>query len=122
MSRFAKKFRILGSLCILLNLTAVFLPFVRCVQENYADITWSQWDYLESMFTNGKLALNTGSEVWALAFLLLPLLLSVAAGIWGMVGSYTQKGSSILIFAVLLLYTGMAVTVSYTHLTLPTIA
>ena len=110
MSRFAKKFRILGSLCILLNLTAVFLPFVRCVQENYADLTWSQWDYLESMFTNGKLALNTGSEVWALALLLLPLLLSVAAGIWGMVGSYTQKGSSILIFAVLLLYTGMAVT------------
>ncbi len=117
MSRFAKKFRILGSLCILLNLAAVFLPFARRVQENYADFTWSQWDYIQGMLSNflpfvekGELTLNAGSAVWVLTLLLLPLLLSVAAGVWGMAGSYTQKGSSILIFAVLLFYAGMAVT------------
>ena len=44
MNRFAKKFRVLGSLCVLLNLIAFFQPVTMRIQENYADLTWSQLD------------------------------------------------------------------------------
>ena len=49
MNRFAKKFRVLGGLCVLLNLAALFAPVTRRVQENYADIIWKQLDYVQSV-------------------------------------------------------------------------
>lgn len=115
MNRFAKKFRVLGSLCILVNLFALFLPVTRRVQENYADLTWSQADYIKgalgrylTFFGVETTDVTSVSVGWVLLFMVLPLLLALIAGIWGLAGSSVQKVSSVLAFAVLLLYAGMA--------------
>lgn len=111
MERFAKKFRVMGSIAILLELAAAFLPFIKRVQENYPDVTWNQLNYIQGAFTaltkgtEQKLpeVLTSGQAVWVLIFMLLPLLVAVTAGVWGMVGDHTQKVSLILIFAVFVL-------------------
>lgn len=120
MSRFAKRFRIMSSLCVLLNFIALFLPITRRVQENYADITWTQWDYIQGAFAdylpffqNETADAAPVSVGWILFFMVLPLALSLAAGIWGFVGSYVQKASSVLVFLTLAIYIGMAANVSY---------
>ena len=118
MSRFAKKFRVLGSLCILMNLAALFFPFIKRVQENYADVDWTQMDYLRSAVSKifslsvpDGIKLTDGQVGWLLLLVALPLLLSLTAGIWGMVGSHTQKVSSILIFLTLAFYVGMVASI-----------
>lgn len=119
MSRFAKKFRVLSSLCVLLNLIAVFLPVTERIQENYANLTWSQFDYIQSaladyipFFQKETADVMFVPIEWILFFMILPLVLSVAAGIWGFVGSYVQKISSILVFFIFVIYIGMAVNIS----------
>ena len=47
MERFAKKFRVMGSICILLELVTLFLPFMKRVQENYPEDIWSRLDYIQ---------------------------------------------------------------------------
>lgn len=111
MNRFAKKFRVLGSLCVLLNLAAFFLPVTKRIQENYADLTWSQLDYVKGALGEASEAVSV-SMVWVLLLMVLPLLLSLTAGIWGLAGSYVQKVSSILEFFVLFLYIGMTAGIS----------
>lgn len=115
MNRFAKKFRIFSSLCMLLNLVALFVPVTRCIQENYPDITYHQLDYICNVpakwfsFSPGNaLELTDGQVGWILLFMVLPLVLSVVSGIWGIAGSQVQKISSILSAVVLLLNIGMA--------------
>ena len=111
MERFAKKFRVTASICILLELAAAFLPFLKRVQENYPDVTWSQLNYIQGAFTaltkgtEQKLpeVLTSGQAVWVLIFMLLPLLIAVTAGVWGVVGDHTQKVSLMLIFVVFVL-------------------
>ena len=111
MERFAKKFRVTASICILLELAAAFLPFLKRVQENYPDVTWNQLNYIQGAFTaltkgtEQKLpeVLTSGQAVWVLIFMLLPLLIAVAAGVWGMVGDHTQKVSLLLVFVVFVL-------------------
>lgn len=119
MNRYAKKFRVLSSLCILLNLVALFLPVTRRIQENYGDLTWSQMDYIQGALAkylpfwgDEVVQLTTEQAGLVFLFMIMPLVLAVIAGIWGMTGNYVQKISSILAFAVLLLYIGMSVSVS----------
>lgn len=118
MSRFAKKFRVLASLCVLMNFVTLFFPLIKRVQENYADVTWTPLDYIQSAMSKlfsfsiaDRIELTDGQVIWIALWILLPLLLSIAAGVWGMVGSPTQKVSSILILAVLLLYAGTNVSI-----------
>lgn len=120
MSRFAKKFRVLSSFCVLLNLITLFLPITKRIQENYADLTWSQLDYIQNAladyipsFQKETVDVISVPIEWILGFMVLPLVLSLIAGIWGFVGSYVQKISSILVFGVLILYIGLAVNISY---------
>lgn len=115
MNRFAKKFRVLAGLSVLLNLAALFLPAVKRMQENYADVTWNQIDYLQSALARflsfmgePRLELTTSQTSMVLLLMLLPLLLSLTAGIWSLVGSQTQKMSSFLIFVLFVLVIGMA--------------
>lgn len=111
MNRSARTFRVLGSIFVLLNLVALFLPMVRRAQENYGELTWTQFDYLKNI-VNGRLTgvwagsgiYYSASRLWIICLILLPVLLSVIAGIWGIVGNERQKGSSIIILIVLLLY------------------
>ncbi len=117
MNRSAKGFRVAGSLLVLLNLAAFCLPVAGRTQENYAALKWSQLDYIKNMF-GGSLPYG-GTEagitftqiIWILCFMALPLLLSVVAGIWGIVGNYRQKASSILTFVILFLYAGLYISV-----------
>ena len=108
MNRFARKFRVLAGLSVLLNLVALFVPVVRRMQENYADVTWNQIDYLQSALAGllpflGEPKLELTADQAGLVFLLmlLPLLLSLTAGIWSLVGNHSQKTSSFLIFVLL---------------------
>ena len=119
MSRFAKKFRVLSSFCVLLNLITLFLPITKRIQENYADLTWSQLDYIQNALADyiPSFQKETADVIsmpieWILGFMVLPLVLSLIAGIWGFVGSYVQKISSILVFGVLVLYIGLSVNIS----------
>ena len=119
MSRFAKKFRVLSSLCVLLNLIALFLPITKRIQENYADLTWNQLDYIQNAladyipsFQKETADVLSVPVEWILFFMILPLVLSLIAGIWGFIGSYVQKFSSILVFLVLGIYIGLAVNIS----------
>lgn len=118
MNRFAKKFRIFSSLCMLLNLVALFVPVTRCVQENYPDITYHQLDYIHNVLAKylslspaNALELTDGQVGWILFFMVLPLVLSGISGIWGIAGSQVQKISSILSAVVLLLNIGMVTTI-----------
>lgn len=120
MSRFAKKFRVISSLCALLNFIALFLPITKRIQENYADLTWTQLDYIQGaladyipFFQKETTEIISVSCGWVLFFMVLPLVLSLIAGIWGFVGSYAQKISGILVFLVLMIYIGMAANISY---------
>lgn len=120
MSRFAKKFRVLSSLCILLNLITILFPVTKRIQENYADLTWKQTDYIQSafaayipVFREHAEELRSVPPGWILFFMVLPLVMSLIAGIWGLTGSYRQKVSSILSFGVLAIYIGMMANISY---------
>lgn len=107
MNRKAKNLRIAGSSSILLNIIIFFLPMVKFCPANYPAERFSQWDYVYRVFTAqapyGE-EYSTGRFMWVLFLIILPLLISLVAGIWGMVGNERQKVSSILIFVVLGLY------------------
>ena len=83
----------MGSICILLELVTLFLPFMKRVQENYPEDIWSR---LPQTFT-------TTQAAWILGLMALPLVIAVAACVWGIVGDHKQRVSSILIFLVFLL-------------------
>ena len=117
MNRSAKGFRVAAGLLVLLNLAAFCLPVTGRTQENYAALKWSQLDYIKNMFGGNRpyggteAGITSTQIIWILCFMALPLLLSVVAGIWGIVGNYRQKASSILTFVILFLYAGLYVSV-----------
>ena len=110
MERFAKKFRVMGSICILLELVTLFLPFMKRVQENYPEDIWSRLDYIQGaigIFIGNVRAdlpqtFTTTQAAWILGLMALPLVIAVAACVWGIVGDHKQRVSSILIFLVFL--------------------
>ena len=107
MNRFAKTFRVLASLCVLLNMASLFLPAVKRVQDNYSDLVWTQVDYIQGMLARlipslerGEVAVTNNQALWVFCFMFLPAVVSLAAGIWGIVGSQVQKTSSILVMEI----------------------
>lgn len=118
MNRFAKTFRALASLCVLLNMAFLFVPAIKRVQDNYADITWTQADYIQGALSKFIPSLGQGAQevtgsqaVWVFGFMVLPVAVSLTAGIWGIVGSQVQKISSMLVALAFLLYVGMTATI-----------
>ncbi len=102
-----KTLRIAGGIVVLLNIILFFLPVAKYEQVNYPIETYSQLDYVVKVWSEDapyELPVSTGRVVWMLVVILLPLFLSLVAGIWGMVGRERQIVSSILIFMVLALY------------------
>lgn len=115
MERYAKGFRNFGGFLILLNVINFFLPAAQCTQEGYAPLHWSQFHYIKALFrqslpyAGGKAIPVTGVQTaFIFCCMALPLILALAAGIWGIAGSPRQRGSSILALAVLVLYIGLA--------------
>ena len=94
MNRFAKTFRVLASLCVLFNMASLFLPAVTRTQDYYADLAWTQMDYIRGAISQCVPSLAIGGRevtddqaVWVFGFMLLPAIVSLAAGIWGIAGS-----------------------------------
>lgn len=111
MERYAKGFRSFSGFLILLNLAGFFLPLTELTQEGYAPLHWSQFHYIKALLGRSLPCAGentipvTGTQTaLVLCCMLLPVTLSLAASIWGIVGSPRQRGSSILIFMVLVLY------------------
>lgn len=118
MNRVARNLRVLGGIFVLLNLAAFFFPVTERIQKNYATAAWSQPDYIRELFRG---SLPHGEEVvavplsqlqilWILAFMVLPLILALVAGIWGVIGGSRPMVGSILSFLVLAFYTGTVTT------------
>lgn len=119
MERYAKGFRSFGGFLILLNIGSFFLPLTQRAQEGYAALRWSQFHYVKAALskslpyveenavpaTNAQLALIFGCMA-------LPLLLSLAAGLWGIFGGPRQRGSSALTFVALILYAALGASLS----------
>lgn len=119
MERYAKEFRSIGGFLILLNAVSFFLPLTERSQEGYAALHWSQFDYVKVAFSNmlpyaGEKAASATAAQLALVFgcMALPLLLSLAAGLWGIFGSPRQWGSSALTFIALILYATLGASLS----------
>ncbi len=111
MDRYAKRWRMAGGLLILFHLLVFFLPVTNRVQENYATLQWSQYDYLKNMLhgilphgTETPVSLEGEQKVFIICFMIIPILFVLAAGIYGVVGSSRQIVSSILTFIVSGLY------------------
>ena len=111
MERYAKGFRSFSGFLILLNLAGFFLPLTERTQEGYTPLRWSQFDYIKALLggalpSAGEDTIFVSSTQTALILccMVLPLILALAAGIWGIVGGPRQRVSSLLIFLVLILY------------------
>lgn len=111
MERYAKEFRSFSGFLILLNLAGFFLPLTERTQEGYTPLRWSQFDYIKALLGGAlpsagenTIFVSGTQTVLILCCMVLPLILALAAGIWGIVGGPRQRVSSLLIFLVLILY------------------
>lgn len=98
MDRSAKGIRIAGALLLFVNLAVFFLPMTKIVHTNYGTKEFSAFQYLQNVIIPDSV--NTNSYgisvmfvVWGL--LVLPVILSLVAGIIGLVGSAKQILSGI---------------------------
>lgn len=101
MDRLAKGMRTACGLLLLLNLAVFFLPVTEIERQNSpgkSELEYSQMNYIVEM-TNGKLpqdeyltvrSFEGNCYVSVIVFMFVPLLLSVIAGIYGIVGSPRQ--------------------------------
>lgn len=109
MERYAKGFRSIGGFLILLNLVAFFLPVTIYTQVGYQPARWSQLSYVQSLFGSAKagehiMTLDQTQMLLVVCGMLLPLVLSLAAGLLGFLGNPRQRISSIFSFIVVLCY------------------
>lgn len=109
MERYAKGFRRFGGFLILLNLAAFFLPVTVCTQVGYQPIRWSQLSYVQNLVGHANpdayaMTLSQTQSLLVVFVMILPVLLSLVAGIFGIFGSPRQKISSLLSFVVLICY------------------
>lgn len=114
MNRKAKGLRIAGGIGILLNIIFLFLPMTKCQPENYPVERFSQLDYITKMFSDEAPYCNAytaGRIVWVMVLILIPVIISIVAGIWGIIGDDRQIVSSIMILSVFALYIALCLTI-----------
>lgn len=108
MDRLAKGMRVCCGLLLLANLAVFFCPLTVITQSNYPDITYSSFDYGRYLFSGtvpheaaaAGIPAVTEQTVIILFCILLPLVLSLLAGIYGVAGSAKQKLTSIMSFVI----------------------
>ena len=98
MDRSAKGIRIAGALLLFVNLAVFFLPMTKIVHTNYGTKEFSAFQYLQNVIHPDSanphvFGVSVMFVVWGL--LVLPVILSLAAGIIGLVGSAKQILSGI---------------------------
>lgn len=112
MDRLAKGVRVAGGLLLFANLAALFLPVTKIVQEPYYPaenpLLITPFNYIRAVFQkNADLFLDgytTKQLVLILCFMALPVLLSLVAGIIGIVGSPRQIISGIFAIVIAGIY------------------
>lgn len=117
MERLAKRCRVAGGWILLCNLVAAFLmSYTNRIQENYETLLWTQLNYLDSLLqgnlphgTEQASALTSTQIAFILCLILFPMLCSLFAGVYGIVGSYRQMISGILSYLITVLYLVSAV-------------
>lgn len=92
MNRWAKFFRTVGGIFLLADLAVMFLPFMLISQENYSDISYSQFDFIK-MVLNGDVSKEKLLAVGIL--IILPAVLALIFGIIGIVSGEKQIISGI---------------------------
>lgn len=118
MERLAKGMRVCSGLLLLLNLAVFFLPLTVVTQSNYPDIIYSQMDYCRNLFlgtlpheeVTAGIHVGTLQTVIIIFCMMLPFVLSLLAGIYGIVGSAKQKMTSIVSFIVCVGYSFLYLT------------
>lgn len=87
MNRFAKFFRVIGGMFLLVNVVLFFLPILIIRQENYATLQYSQFDFVRKLFQHGVSNLGQGMStkqiIVVACLIVLPVLLSLIFGIIG---------------------------------------
>lgn len=116
MERLAKRCQIMGGWILLCNLAAVFLPYTRLIQENYKTLRWSQIDYLDGLLqgflpsgTEQMSELTVAQITFIVCLMFLPILGTLFAGIYGIVGNSRQIISGILTYVITVLYLILAI-------------
>ena len=108
MNHLAKGMRVCSGLLLLLNLAVFFSPLTIVSQSNYPDIIYSQLDYCINLLSGtlpheevmAGIPATTLQTVIIFFGMILPFVLSLSAGIYGIVGSSKQKMTSIVSFIV----------------------
>lgn len=116
MNRSAKIFRVISSICILLNLAAFFLTVTMRTQENYATLKWSQFDYIKGIFDRGHIGapipnIEFAQILWILIFMAAPFILTIVHGIYEIVKNSRQLVSCIIIFTIFAMYLIMVISI-----------
>ncbi len=110
MDRAAKGVRVAGALLLFLNLAAFFLPLSRIDYGNYGQENISSFQYLQKiLIPDASNPTDYGLSVIlvVLLLMLLPAVLSLTAGIIGLVGSPKQIVSGILAILVAGMYAAL---------------
>ena len=98
MDRLAKGVRVAGAILLFVNLAAFFLPISKIVRGKYGTEHISPFQYLQKIFiSDASTPTDYSMSVILVVFflILLPVVLSLAAGIIGLVGSPKQIVSGI---------------------------
>lgn len=99
MNRFARFIRTAGGFVLLTHIGLFFCPFLVITQENYPTQSFSQFSQIKELFGDGLSGVGKGVEQDVLAasvlLIVLPVILSVFFGIWGIAGSRNQIVSGI---------------------------
>lgn len=101
MNRSSKTFRVIGALFALANLVVAAFPFTLRTHTNYPAQTANAYQYIQKLIMGRTLPLEnvpmtSNQMIFIVVCLLLPLLLALFAGIFGIFGDYKQKISIIL--------------------------
>lgn len=117
MERLAKYSRnICGFLLVANIIVALFVPITKRVQENYDTVSYTQFDYMRSMCSgelpkaadNNEVEIMTSQIMFIIFLMILPALIALSGGIYGIVGSPRQIFTSITSFVVLAMYIALA--------------
>lgn len=120
MERLAKNMRNLCGFLLVANIiVTLFVPITKRVQENYDTIRYTQLDYMRSMGNGALPKVADAGEIdimplqimFIIFLMILPALIALSGGIYGIVGSSRQIFTSIASYVVFAMYIVLAVAI-----------
>lgn len=114
MNQKTRGLRIACGIVILLNFIILFVPMTRCSEEGFSPILYSQFDYIVNVTSGAEpyfADYTTERFFWMFFFIVAPCILSMVAGIWGIVVSEKKNYSWILVILTFVLYVILLITI-----------